>query len=149
MSAVARVLVLGGYGHFGARICRALNRGADCELIVAGRNADKAAALARDLGERHRGMALDDTDSDLAGQIAIAGASIAIHTCGPYQGQGYQVAEACIAAGAHHIGLTDGREFVAGIAALDERACARGVMLTSGASTLPALSFAVIDEHRL
>lgn len=148
MSAVARVLVLGGYGHFGARICRALNRGADIELIVAGRNADKAAALARDLGGRHRGMALDYTASDLAGQIASTGASIAIHTCGPYQGQGYQVAEACIAAGAHYIDLADGREFVAGITALDERACARGVLVTSGASTLPALSSAVIDEHR-
>ena len=97
VSAVARVLVPGGYGHFGGRICWALNRGADTELIVAGRNADKAPALARDLGGRHRGMALDDSASNLAGQIASTAASIAIHMCGPYQGQRCQGTEACIA----------------------------------------------------
>lgn len=147
MSATACVLVLGGYGHFGARICRALNR-AGITLIVAGRHANKALALARELGERHRGMALDYTAPGLAARIASAGATIVVHTCGPYQGQSYQVAEACIEAGAHYIDLADGREFVAGITALDAQARARGLLVTSGASTLPALSAAVIDAHR-
>ena len=46
---------------------------------------------------------------------------------------------------AHYIDLADGREFVAGIAALDEAARASGVLVTSGVGTLPALSSAVID----
>jgi len=45
-----------------------------------------------------------------------------VHTCGPFQGQDYQVAMACIRARAHYIDLADGRDFVAGIGALDAQA---------------------------
>jgi hypothetical protein len=44
--------------------------------------------------------------------------------------------------------LADGRAFVTGVATLDAAARERGVLVASGASTLPALSSAVIDEHR-
>jgi len=53
-----------------------------------------------------------------------------------------------VEAGAHYIDLADGRAFVAGISELDAEARKSNVLVTSGASTLPALSSAVIDEHR-
>ena len=144
----ARVLVLGGYGHFGTRICRALTRYPFIDLLIAGRDAAGAGALQRELGARHRGIALDCNAPGLAARIKAEGASVVVHTCGPFQGQGYHVAEACIAAGAHYVDLADGRAFVAGISALDAQAREHNVLITSGASTLPALSSAVIDEHR-
>ncbi len=141
-----RILVLGGYGHFGGRIGRALAH--DATLIIAGRDGVKANVAARILGARHEGVALDHTATDLAARLRALRAATVIHTCGPFQGQNYHVAQACIAAGAHYVDLADGRAFVADIAGLDGAARERGVLVTSGASTLPALSSAVIDEHR-
>lgn len=137
-----RILVLGGYGHFGGRIGRALAQ--EVTLIVAGRDAAKAHAL----GPLHEGAALNHAASDLAEKICALRADAVIHTCGPFQGRGYHVARACIEAGAHYVDLADGRAFVAGIGELDADARGRGVLVASGASTLPALSSAVIDEHR-
>lgn len=140
-----RVLVLGGYGHFGGRICRAL--AGDATLIIAGRDGAKAQAAASALGAAHDGVALDHSAGDLAARIRGLRAHAVLHTSGPFQGQDYHVARACIDARAHYIDLADGRAFVAGIGELNDAAQAAGVLVTSGASTLPALSAAVIDEH--
>jgi len=53
--------VPGGYGAIGAAICRGLAR-AGARVVVAGRDARKAAALARSLGRGARGVALDVED---------------------------------------------------------------------------------------
>jgi hypothetical protein len=140
-----RVLVLGGYGHFGGRICKALAN--DVTVIVAGRDGRKAENFARSLGAEHEGTALDHNAADLAERLHALRADAVVHTCGPFQGQDYHVAQACIAANAHYIDLADGRAFVTGIAEWDAAARDQGVLITSGASTLPALSSAVIDEH--
>ena len=142
------ILVLGGYGHFGRRICSALSQTVSVKLIVAARDATTAQALARSLGAVHQGVALDHTDIDLAQRLRDLHVDAVVHTCGPFQGQDYHVARACIAAGAHYIDLADGRAFVAGIGELDPAARERDVLVASGASTLPALSFAVVDEYR-
>jgi saccharopine dehydrogenase-like NADP-dependent oxidoreductase len=149
--AACRVLVLGGYGHFGGRICRALARDANIELIVAGRNLAAAQAFAAGLvcaGRPARAAALDHGAPDLAEKLVQSGARVAVHTGGPYQGQDYHVACACIEAGLHYVDLADGRAFVAGIAALDAHAREHGVLVVSGASTLPALSSAVVDRFK-
>jgi saccharopine dehydrogenase-like NADP-dependent oxidoreductase len=146
-----RILVLGGYGHFGARICTALAHSEDATLIIAGRDGVKAGKFARALAAVHETVheseALDYTAADLAARVRALRADLVIHTCGPFQGQDYHVARACVEAGAHYVDLADGREFVADISALNNAARERGVLVASGASTLPALSSAVIDEH--
>ena len=73
--------------------------------------------------------------------------TLLINASGPYQSQDYRLARACIAAGVHYVDLADARGFVAGIGALDEEAKRAGVLVVSGASTVPALSAAVIDAH--
>ncbi len=103
--------------------------------------------MALTLGTAHQGVALDYTAPDLAARVRALRADAVIHTCGPFQGQDYHVARACVEAGAHYIDLADGRAFVAGITELDAAARERSVLVASGASTLPALSSAVIDEH--
>ncbi len=96
----------------------------------------------------HDSAALDCTAGDLSARIRALRADAVIHTGGPFQQQGYHVARACIDAGAHYVDLADGRAFVPGIDALDAAARERGVLVVSGASTLPALSSAVVDEYR-
>jgi len=145
-----KVVVLGGYGHFGARIVRALAATPAVQVIAAGRHPDTANAnlAGADLG----GVAvcrLDTAAADFPAQLAATGADIVVHTAGPFQGQDYAVARACLQAGMHYIDLADGRAFVRDFpAALDALARQAGRSAISGASTLPALSSAVVDALR-
>lgn len=144
------ILILGGYGNFGARIARSLANESGLRLIVAGRDVRKARLLGNELKEHGASseidaVSVDQSASNLAEQIAALKVQLMIHTAGPYQGQNYQVATACLHAGANYLDLADGREFVAGIGALDDIAREKDLLVVSGASTLPALSSAVVD----
>lgn len=145
------VVVLGGYGNFGARICKTLAQEPGLALTVAGRSGARAAAFAQQLQQRGcraalRGVALDATQADLVPALQALAADLVIHTCGPFQGQDYRVARACIAARVHYVDLADARGFVSGFAALDADARAAGVLAVTGASSVPALSSAVVDH---
>ena len=141
-----RAVVLGGYGNFGARICKALAGDAAIELIVAGRDAARASELAAQLGARSCGVAIDVASTGLADALRSSGAQLVVHTAGPFQGQDYRVARAAAAAGAHYIDLADGRRFVCDFrGALDGAFRVAGRSAVSGASTVPALSSAVVD----
>jgi hypothetical protein len=70
-----------------------------------------------------------------------------VHTAGPFQQQGYGVARAAAGAGAHYVDLADGRRFVCDFpAALDAQFRRAGRVAVSGASTVPALSSAVVEH---
>ena len=73
--------------------------------------------------------------------------TLLINATGPYQAQDYSLARACIAAGVHYLDLADARAFVTGITALDAEARSAGVLVVSGASTVPGLSGAVVDAY--
>ncbi len=92
-------------------------------------------------------VALDAHDSQLADVLRRLQVDVLIHTAGPFQGQDYSVARAAIEAGCHYIDLADGREFVVGIGSLTALAAAAGVTVISGASSVPALSSAVVDRY--
>lgn len=116
-------------------------------ILIVGRDARQAETLARELKAGH--AALDITkDADLAALMARR-PDVVVNTVGPFQGADYRVAEACIAAGVHYIDLADSHVFVAGIAQLDDAARTEGVAAISGASTVPALSGAVVAESGL
>ena len=141
-----RTLVLGGYGNFGARIAKALAGDPGIELRVGGRDARRAQALATALGGSAQALAIDANSPALAGRLQGDGVGLVIHTAGPFQAQGYHVARACAQAGAHYIDLADGRRFVCDFAAaLHAGFQAAGRVGISGASTVPALSSAVVD----
>jgi len=149
--AALKTLVLGGYGNFGARICRALAGDPathhSIELLVAGRDATRAQALAHTLGHGAQGIALDHQAPGLANRLRALGVGLVIHTAGPFQAQAYGVAQAAAEAGAHYIDLADGRRFVCDFpAALQATFAAAGRTAVTGASTVPALSSAVIDH---
>ena len=116
--ATLKTLVLGGYGNFGARICRALAGDAATRhhiaLLVAGRDASRAQALANTLGHGAQGVALDHQAPGLAATLRKWGVDLVIHTAGPFQAQGYSVAQAAAIAA-----LAD-EEFVARSYALNQ-----------------------------
>lgn len=140
------VLILGGYGNFGKRISSALAR-SGVPVVVTGRNAAQAQALAAELGDGATGAALD-IGSGLPAALADFAPSVVVNTVGPFQTADHRVAETCIAAGVHYVDLADGRTFVTGIGSLDGAARAAGVAVISGASTVPGLSSAVLDRYR-
>ena len=143
-----RVLLLGAYGFFGSRIAEKLARDPNIELIVAGRDLNRATALAYQLGlHAQNARVVDAADPKLGALLRKLGVNTVINTAGPFQGQAYHVARAAIQAQSHYLDLADGRAFVVGIATLDAAARAAGVCVFSGVSSLPALSSAVIDEH--
>ncbi|WP_233837220.1 saccharopine dehydrogenase family protein [Paraburkholderia sp. ZP32-5] len=142
------ILVIGGYGFFGERICEALARLEGVRLLIGGRDIARARIVTTRLGlEPSHGIAIDARATELAQRFRDLGVDSVIHTAGPFQRQDYAVARASIAAGANYIDLADGRDFVAGIEQLNAEASERGVFVTSGASSLPALSSAVVDRY--
>lgn len=136
-----RVVVIGGSGNFGARICRALRSDDTVTLLAAHRSGNRPAD---DVGVES--VQLDISDATLEGSLAALAPGIVVHCVGPFQGQDYRVALAALRARAHYLDLADGRAFVAGFReATDAQAQAVDRLAITGASTLPALSSAVLD----
>jgi saccharopine dehydrogenase-like NADP-dependent oxidoreductase len=145
---VTRVLIIGGYGNFGGYIARSLAPDAEILLLIGGRSEAKARAFAASLDATNlaEGHALD-IDGDVGDALKRIAPDIVIHTTGPFQFQDHRVARACISQGRHCLDLADAREFVATIDSLDVQAKARGVLVVSGASSVPCLTAAVIDAY--
>ena len=145
---MGRVVILGGYGAFGAHAAERLAREPAMEIVVAGRSPDKARAQAAKLvaagAPAHIEPAELDAMRTTGEQLRALGADVVINASGPFQAQDYSLARAAIDAGSHYIDLADARAFVCGIAALDEDARAAGVSVISGASSVPGLSSAVV-----
>jgi saccharopine dehydrogenase-like NADP-dependent oxidoreductase len=141
-----RVLLIGASGVFGSRIARQLAGDPRFQLTLAGRQLVSLTALSEALGDPSIQTAvLDVAAADLVAAIARLHPQLVIHAAGPFQAQDYRVAEACLSYGCDYVDLADGRDFVGGIAGLDDRAKAAGRLLVSGASTVPAVSSAVVD----
>jgi len=141
------VLILGGYGNFGKRIAELLTR-QNIHVTIVGRDANKAQALAAQLPKDHIQIATADANTQLPQLLSQLAPRVVINTCGPFQECGYEIANTCIGHGVHYIDLADGREFVRGFSALDASAQAHHVTAITGASTVPALSSAVLEHYR-
>ncbi len=143
-----RVLVIGGYGTFGTYIARRLAANKGLRLIIAGRSREKANHMASNLPAANPAVsAALDIRGKLDRALEVLAPDIVIHTSGPFQGQDPFVAAACIRQGCHYIDLADGRAFVSTIDTLDGAARNAGLSVISGASSVPALSSAIIDRY--
>lgn len=139
------ILIIGGYGNFGSFITKKLAQEDNVQVIIAGRSLEKAQALADDVDGKAVRLDINHHFSDALAKI---NPDIVIHTSGPFQAQGYDVAQACIAQGCHYIDLADGREFVKNITTLDKDAKKKGVLVISGSSSVPCLTSALVDHYR-
>jgi hypothetical protein len=140
---VSRILVIGGYGGFGARLTRRL-LAAGHDVLVAGRSADKATAFCASLD--HAEPVVANRDHAIGLVMARHRPDLVIDAAGPFQASGTMVIEACIAMRIPYLDLADARDFVTGIARFDAEARAAGVAVVSGASSAPSLSGAIVRE---
>lgn len=134
-------MVIGGYGGFGGRLSRRL-AAAGRDVLVAGRDLMKAERFCAD-SARCRSVVFDRR-CDPVPLLATHRPALVIDAAGPFQGCGYDLPAACIAARVPYLDLADGRAFVTGIGVLDSDAREAGVAVLSGASSVPALSGAVV-----
>ena len=137
-----KVLILGGYGVFGGRLARLLLQDG-IEVIVAGRNFERAAAFTCQYGGTPLFI---DIAKDLS-PIAGAAPALTADAAGPFQSYGsdpYRVARFCIDHKIHYLDLSDDAAFTAGIAGLNERALAAGCFALSGVSSVPAISASAV-----
>ena len=97
------------------------------QMLVAGRTPARAKTFAAGLKGAHAPEAHAlDINGDVAAGLARIRPDIVVDATGPFQGRDHRVAAACIEAGCHYLDIADGRDFVAGIGALDAAARAQG-----------------------
>lgn len=122
-------LIYGSYGYTGALMAReAVARG--MRPILAGRNAERLAAQAADLGLEYRAFGLRDKE---AMEAALADVSLVAHCAGPFQRTCLPMLKACIRAKVHYIDITGEVDVFELCAASDKRARDAGVMIMPGA----------------
>ena len=141
------VLIIGGYGQFGGRLSRRLKGTPDLKVLVGGRTLSKAKALCEKYGGNLEPVVFD-SKADLDAQLQALGPWLVVDAAGPFQAKfrsGYALAKACIKRGIHYIDLSDSGPFTQGIADFNASAKQAGITIISGASSVPALSSAVVD----
>ena len=143
-----KIIVLGGYGVFGARLCEILAADPRVSLIIAGRSLTKAQALSSKLPQSAAVHTVAiDRDIDLRSYFAKIKPALVIDASGPFQNYGnnpYRVVQACLDCHVNYMDFADGSEFVNGITQFDEQAKAQGVYVLSGVSSFPVLTAAVV-----
>jgi len=145
---VQKILILGGYGTFGRRLAQLLTDDSQLTLVIAGRSLAKAQRLCAELLSVGTAVPAElDRARDLEPQLRAIAPDLIVDASGPFQAYGdnpYRVVEAAIALGIHYLDLSDGADFVRGIARFDEAARARDVFVLSGVSSCPVLTAAVV-----
>ena len=141
------ILIIGGYGQFGGRLSQRISDIPDVKVLVAGRTVAKAETLCAEYGGNLQPQFFDSR-GDLNAQLSALVPWLVIDAAGPFQsvfGHDYMLPEMCIKQGIHYIDLSDSGTFTQGIDALDAIAEKANVAVISGASSVPALSSAVVD----
>ena len=133
------ILIYGATGYTGKLIANAAaNRGA--RPILAGRNLDRAKAVAEPLGLAARAFDLRDP----AGiDAALKGASVVLNVAGPFSATSRPVADACLRNCVHYLDITGEIEVFEALAARDAEARAQGIVL------LPGVGFDVVPSDCL
>lgn len=143
-----KILILGGYGVFGGRLCELLAPEKNLSFYVAGRSLAKADAFCALLPPGAHRQALEfDRDADTVAQLLKIRVDLVIDATGPFQSYGvdpYKVVKACLTCGVNYMDFADGAEFVKGIHAFDAEAKSKNVFVLSGVSSFPVLTAAVV-----
>ena len=136
-----KIVVIGGYGSFGSLISEQLHNSAN--LVIAGRNAATGEKFADSIGS---GFVLCNAKDKGSLQKAISGAFLVINASGPFVSNDYLIPQTCIEEKCHYLDLADNREYVKEFNQLDHLAKENGVFACTGASTTPAVTYALVSE---
>jgi hypothetical protein len=139
------ILLIGATGVFGSRLLDLLKDEPGMTLILAGRRREKLEQLA-ECSVSSPEIAVLNRDTITGQQLQNLKIDVVVDAAGPFQQSQMTVIEAAIQAGCHYLDLADGRSFVTSISQFDAAARARNIAVISGASSVPALSHAVIDH---
>ena len=133
-----KVLIIGGYGTFGARLVRLLQDEPELHLVIAGRSVSKARRFIDSLRPRATLEAMRlDRNGDLGAALAAIAPDFVVDASGPFQAYAddpYRVVRAALTAGAHYLDLADDPAFVLGIREADAEAWHLGRAALSGVS---------------
>lgn len=145
-----RILVLGGYGVFGGRLCQLLAPDTRLSLMVAGRSYETAKNFCQALPEgAYREPLLFDRNANAEEQIARVRPDVVIDASGPFQAYGtdpYCLVKACLANSVNYMDFADGSDFVKGVCQFDAEAKEKNLFVLSGVSSFPVLTAAVVRK---
>jgi len=135
-------ILYGANGYTGELIAREAVRRGD-RPILAGRNAAKIEALARELGCESRVFDLDDID--------LSGASAVLHCAGPFTHTSAPMVRACLAQRVQYLDITGEISVFESVLAQNAAAKERGVMLVpgSGFDVVPTDTLAALLKARM
>jgi len=143
-----KIIVLGGYGIFGGRLCQLLASDVRIALYVAGRSYRNAEAFCKTLPPGAQRAPLGfDRNHNITEQLQQVRPDLLIDATGPFQTYGadpYRLVKACLDQGVNYMDFADGSDFVKGIHQFDEQARNRNLFILSGVSSFPVLTAAVV-----
>jgi short subunit dehydrogenase-like uncharacterized protein len=123
------LVIYGAYGYTGELVARrALERG--ISPLLAGRDSERLARVARALGCEWRAFPLTDPEALRRG---VAGAAAVIHCAGPFVHTARAMAEACVDERVHYVDVAGEIPAFEALLALGPAAGNAGVMLLQGA----------------
>jgi len=145
------MLIIGGYGFFGGKLSELLANESGLNIILAGRNFQKAqAACDKYIKGVAKFSALRfDRNKDIAPQLKSQDLDLIIDVSGPFQNYGeqpYRVIEYALSAGIHYLDIADGAEFVAGVSQFNSTAKNKNLTVLTGVSTYPVLTSCAVDS---
>jgi short subunit dehydrogenase-like uncharacterized protein len=126
--ATDRLLIYGVTGFSGQLIVDAL-LALGVRPIVAGRSAERVAAIGAARGLEHRVASLDDPDQTAE---MLRGVRVVVNAAGPFSRTAAPTVDACLSAGAHYLDITGEVSVFEALARLDPAARSRGVMIMPG-----------------
>ncbi len=138
-----KIIVLGGYGAVGSRICAAIARIPYVECVIAGRNPKRARRLAKSTSAST--LRIDVDNRELVEQ-ELADAFLVINAAAPFQKQSLTVARFCAKSGVHYIDLADDRGYVNSVLRLNSQAKRSGCLLVTAAASMPAMASVLVDS---
>ena len=138
-----RVLIIGGSGVFGSRLAKLASEEPGVALTLAGRTESKLRKIANAL---ELAPAIVMLDRDNIDPKDLKPFDLVIDAAGPFQASHSQVIAAALASKTPYVDLADGRKFIADFRSFDYVARRRGIPIIAGASSIPALSHAVLDQ---
>jgi short subunit dehydrogenase-like uncharacterized protein len=129
LAATSRLLIYGATGSTGTLLSHRA-KAAGLSFDIAGRDADKVAALAHELGVPYHVFAVDDA----AGwQRALTDKACLLNAAGPFSATAAQAMEACLTHRVHYLDITAEVDIYRLAEIKNEAALAAGIMVLSGA----------------
>ena len=138
-----KIVVLGGYGAIGSRVCTALAHLPYVECVIAGRNPRRARRLAKSITASTLRI---DVDNNADIQRHLADAFLVINTAGPFQAQTIAVAQFCAENGIHYIDVADDHRFASEVQQLNATAKRNNCRMVTAAASLPAMASVLVDS---